>query len=110
MYDRSQYEFKIVNEMKEEYLADIWGDSHTIYVKPGVYAMSSKKLDRLIELAEIQKYYQCNPVRFIDDWFNIELLDSQAYIVQRSWTCPNTLLVCTRGCFIKLRRIEICGQ
>lgn len=70
---------------------------NVIYVKPGVYALSSRKLETLIKIAEIQKYYQCNPVRFINDFFNIELLDAQAWVIQRSWTCPNVLLVCTRG-------------
>lgn len=68
-----------------------------IYVQPGVYALSSKKLDMLIKIAEIQRYYQCNPVRFINDFFNIELIDAQAWIIQRAWTCPNVLLVCSRG-------------
>ncbi len=94
---KSDYKIKVVNEMRQEYLDYIWGELNTIYVKPGVYALSSKKIESLIKIAEAQKYYQCNPVRFIDDFFNIELLDSQAYIVQRSWTCPNVLLVCTRG-------------
>lgn len=69
----------------------------TIYVKPGVYAMSSKKIESLKKIAYMQKYYQCNPVRFIDDFFNIELLDAQAWIVQQSWSCPNVLLTCSRG-------------
>jgi hypothetical protein len=73
----------------------IQGD--TIFVKDGVYALSSKKIESLLRIAEMQKYYQCNPVRFIKDFFNIELLDAQAWIVQQSWTCPNVLLVCSRG-------------
>ena len=56
-----------------------------------------EKIEGLIKIAQIQKYYQCNPVRFINDFFNIELLDAQAWIIQRSWTCPNVLLTCTRG-------------
>lgn len=68
-----------------------------IYVKPGVYAMSSRKIESLIKIAEYQKYFQCNPVKFINLFFNIELLDAQAWIVQQSWTCPNVLLVCSRG-------------
>lgn len=68
-----------------------------IFVKPGVYAMSSRKIEGLVKIANLQKYYQCNPVRFINDFFNIELLDAQAWIIQRSWNCPNVLLVCTRG-------------
>lgn len=70
---------------------------NTIYVQPGVYAMSTKKLESLKKIASIQKYYQCNPVRFISDFFNIELLDVQAWIVQRAWNCPNVLIVATRG-------------
>nr|DAZ43079.1 MAG TPA: Terminase large subunit [Caudoviricetes sp.] len=77
-----------------------------IYVKPGIYAMSSRKIDSLIKIAYLQKYYQCNPVRFINDFFNIELLDAQAWIVQQSWTCPNVLLVCSRG-FGKSTLIDI---
>lgn len=71
--------------------------SDVVYVKPGIYAMSSRKIESLIKIAYIQKYYQCNPVKFINDFFNIELLDAQAWIVQQSWTCPNVLLVCSRG-------------
>lgn len=77
-----------------------------IYVKPGIYAMSSRKIESLIKIAYLQKYYQCNPVRFINDFFNIELLDAQAWIVQQSWTCPNVLLVCSRG-FGKSTLIDI---
>lgn len=69
----------------------------TIFVREGVYALSSKKIEALLRIAEMQKYYQCNPVRFIKDFFNIELLDAQAWIVQQAWTCPNVLLVCSRG-------------
>lgn len=91
------YKIKIVEEMQDEYLADMFNDNNTIYVKPGVYAMSTRKIESLIKIAELQKYYQCNPVRFIDDFFNIELIDAQAWIVQRSWNCPNVLVVATRG-------------
>lgn len=85
--------------MIQEKLPDLnfYKQEDTIYVKPGVYALSSRKLESLIKIAGLQKYYQCNPVRFINDFFNIELLDAQAWIIQRSWTCPNVLLVCTRG-------------
>lgn len=92
-------DYKLIESIEDICLNDIFSafDNHRIYVKPGVYAMSSKKIESLIRLAEIQNYYICNPVRFIDDFFNIELLDAQAYIVQRSWNCPNVLLVCSRG-------------
>lgn len=68
-----------------------------IYVPPTVTNLSSRKIESLKKIAQIQKYYQCNPVRFIADFFNIVLLDAQAWIIQQAWNCPNVLLNCTRG-------------
>ena len=93
----NNYILRIVDEMNDEYLADMFNGSNTIYVKPGIYTMSTRKIESLIKIAELQKYYQCNPVRFISDFFGIELIDAQAWIVQRSWNCPNVLVVATRG-------------
>lgn len=70
---------------------------NTIFVREGVYALSQRKIQSLIKIAYAQKYYQCNPVRFINDWFNVQLLDSQAWIIQQAWICPNVLLVASRG-------------
>lgn len=89
--------FKIVDEMHDEYLTDFFNGSNVIYVKPGVYAMSSRKLEGLVKIAQLQQYYLCNPVRYIKDFYNITLLDVQSWIVQRSWNCPNVLVVATRG-------------
>ena len=68
-----------------------------IFVRQSEYPLSQRKLESLKRIAEVQKYYQCNPVRFIRDWFGVELLDSQAWIIQQAWTCPNVLLVASRG-------------
>lgn len=68
-----------------------------IFVREGIYALSQRKIQSLVKIAYAQKYYQCNPVRFINDWFNVQLLDSQAWIVQQAWICPNVLLVASRG-------------
>lgn len=97
MSNLSKFKFKIVDEIKDEWLDSIFNDDAVIYVKPGNYAMSTRKLESLIYIAKLQKYYQCNPVRFINDFFNIELLDAQAYIVQRTWNCPNVLVLASRG-------------
>lgn len=72
-------------------------DQYGIYVKPHGFNLSSRKIDSYIKIAHIQKYFQCNPVKAIDIFFNIELLDGQALLVERSWICPNVLAVCTRG-------------
>ncbi|WP_346961262.1 hypothetical protein [Clostridium sp.] len=88
---------ELISSLYEYEFNDRCIQENTIYVKPGTYALSSRKLEGLIKIAELQKYYQCNPVKFINDFFNIELIDSQAFVIQRAWTCPNVLLVCTRG-------------
>lgn len=72
-------------------------DEYGIYIKPQSYTLSSRKIETFKEIALIQRYLQCNPVAAIDLFFNIELLDGQALLVQRSWICPNVLAVCTRG-------------
>ena len=93
----SNVKFKIVEDINDEELMSIFDDDTTIYVKPSVYAMSDRKLESLVNIARIQKYYQCNPVRFIEDFFNITLLDAQVYIVQRTWNCPNVLVLASRA-------------
>ena len=93
----NDYKFKIIENIDDEDLLSMFSSDNVVYVKPGIYAMSTRKLEALIKIAYIQKYYQCNPVRFIDNFFNIELLDAQAYIVQRTWNCPNVLVLASRG-------------
>lgn len=94
---KADVEFKIVSEIQDEEMMSFFEDDTVVYVKPGVYAMSERKLESLRYIAKIQKYYQCNPVRFIEDFFNITLLDAQAYIVQRTWNCPNVLVLASRA-------------
>lgn len=78
------------------YDKDFYQD-YGIFVKPIDYPMSSRKIESLLVIAQMQKYFQCNPVKGIDIFFNIELIDSQALAVQRTWNCPNDLIVATRG-------------
>ena len=79
-----------------QYDADFYKD-YGLFVKPIDYPMSTRKIEALQQIARMQRYFQCNPVKMIDIMFNIELLDSQALAVQRSWICPNVLIVATRG-------------
>ena len=72
-------------------------NEYGVFIKPVTYPMSSKKIDGLIEIARIQKYFQCNPVRFIDTMFNIELIDAQSLLVQRSFFTKVVVALCTRG-------------
>lgn len=78
------------------YDKDFYKD-YGIFVKPINYPLSSRKIESLLEIAEMQKFFQCNPVKFIDIMFNIELFDMQALMIQKTWICPNSLLVCSRG-------------
>lgn len=84
------------NNYQLDYDKDFYQD-YGIFIKPINYPLSSRKIEALLEIANMQKYFQCNPVKMIDIMFNIELLDSQALAVQKTWICPNALLVCTRG-------------
>lgn len=84
------------NDMGLPYDKDFYKD-YGIYVKPINYPLSERKIESLLEIARMQKYFQCNPVQWIDIMYNIELLDAQALMVQRSWVVPHFLGVCTRG-------------
>lgn len=90
-YVMDYYNSELMNYDKDFY------DQYGIYIKPHGYTVSSRKIESYIQIANIQKYLQCNPIRAIDLFFNIELLDGQSLLVQRSWVCPNVLAVCTRG-------------
>ena len=94
--EKNDFKLKIVDSIDDEDLLSIF-DGTEVYVKPCIYPMSDRKLESLIHIAELQKYYQCNPVRFIEDFFNITLLDAQAYIVARTWNCPNVLVLASRA-------------
>lgn len=67
------------------------------YKKDIVYPMSSRKIEGFLKLAENKKYYQENPVKFIKDFFNIQLVDSQAYLMQMAWTTPQVMICASRA-------------
>ena len=68
-----------------------------VYEKKIDYPLTTKKLEGFKRLAEKRSYYQENPVRFLKDFFNIVLLDSQAYLFQAAWACPQVLIVASRA-------------
>lgn len=84
------------NDMNLPYDKDFYQD-YGIFVKPINYPMSNKKIESLIAISEMQRYFQCNPLKWIDLMYNIEMLDAQALIIQRAWNCPNVLVVASRG-------------
>lgn len=87
---------KIFPQMDLPYDKDFYQD-YGIFIKPIDYALSTKKIESLLAIAEMQKYFQCNPVQWIDLMYNIELLDYQALMIQKSWFCPHVIFVCSRG-------------
>lgn len=83
-------------DMDLPYDKDFYQD-YGIYVKPINYPLSQRKIESLLEISKMQRYFQCNPVKWIDLMYNIELVDSQALVVQKSWMVPHFLAVATRG-------------
>lgn len=68
-----------------------------IYRKPVDYPMSTKKVEAFQRISEERRYYQENPVQFLKDFFNIQLIDSQAYLFQSAWITPQVLIVASRA-------------
>jgi len=83
-------------DMDLPYDKDFFKD-YGIFVKPINYPMSNKKIEGLMAIAHMQKYFQCNPIKWIDLMYNIETLDAQTLIIQRAWNCKNVLVNATRG-------------
>lgn len=92
-------------DMDLPYDKDFFKD-YGIFVKPIDYPISQRKLDALMAISEMQRYFQCNPLKWIDIMYNIEMLDAQALLIQRAWNCPNVLACCTRG-FGKSTSIDV---
>lgn len=84
------------NDMNLPYDKDFYKD-YGIFVKPIDYPMSTRKIEALMEISKMQKYFQCNPLKWIDLMYNMEMLDCQALIIQRAWNCPNVLVTASRG-------------
>ena len=83
-------------DMDLPYDKDFFKD-YGVFVKPIDYPMSQRKLDSLLAISEMQRYFQCNPLKWIDLMYNIEMLDAQALLIQKAWNCQNVLACCSRG-------------
>lgn len=82
-----------------DFVRDILGlNNHDgIYTRHKDYPISNKKLEGFIRLNEERDYYQENPVKFFQDFFRIQLLDSQAYIMQAAWPVKNIVVCASRA-------------
>lgn len=68
-----------------------------IFVKPSGLELTQKRLDDYKKLCEIIQWGRKNPVRFVDEFLGISLLDHQAYTFTKSWTVPYVMWVESRA-------------
>jgi len=58
------------------------------YIKPTEKMMSERKREGYLKLAQVIQWGLKHPVKFVDLFFGIELLDYQKYVFMNSWTTP----------------------
>lgn len=68
-----------------------------IYEAPPALLMTHKQIEGFVQLAKFRNYYQQNPVKFVEDFFQIQLIDSQAYLFQMAWITPRVIILASRG-------------
>lgn len=54
-------------------------------------SMSQRKIDGYLKLANIINWGRQNPIRFVERFFGMELLDYQKYVFMQSWVTPYVL-------------------
>lgn len=87
--------FNGFKELCEE-LEDTFGE-HGIFVKPNLYNMTTKKYREKIDLAEFLQWGRRNPSRFIEEVFNVQLMDYQRYLIDSSWNKPFVVWAMSRN-------------
>lgn len=68
-------------------LEDTFGE-YGIFVRPNLYDMTTKKYREKMDLAEFLQWGRRNPSRFIEEVFNVQLMDYQRYLIDSSWNKP----------------------
>lgn len=87
--------FEGFKELCEE-LGDILGEGG-IFVKPNLYNMTTKKYREKMDLAEFLQWGRRNPSRFIEEVFNVQLMDYQRYLIDSSWNKPFVVWAMSRN-------------
>ena len=77
-------------------LEDTFGECG-IFVKPNLYNMTTKKYREKVDLAEFLQWGRRNPARFIEEVFNVQLMDYQRYLIDSSWTKPFVVWAMSRN-------------
>ena len=68
-------------------ISDIF-EEYGIFVRPNLYDMTTKKYREKMDLAEFLQWGRRNPSRFIEEVFNVQLMDYQRYLIDSSWNKP----------------------
>ncbi len=87
--------FEGFKELCEE-LEDTFGE-YGIFVKPNLYNMTTKKYREKVDLAEFLQWGRRNPSRFIEEVFNVQLMDYQRYLIDSSWNKPFVVWAMSRN-------------
>ena len=75
--------FEGFKELTEE-LGDIFGEGG-IFVRPNLYNMTTKRYREKLDLSEFLQWGRRNPSRFVEEVFNVQLMDYQRYLIDYAW-------------------------
>ena len=87
--------FEGFKELTQE-LGDIFGEGG-IFVRPNLYNMTTKRYREKLDLAEFLQWGRRNPSRFIEEVFNVQLMDYQRYLIDSSWNKPFVVWAMSRN-------------
>lgn len=87
--------FEGFKELTEE-LGDIFGECG-VFVRPNLYNMTTKRYREKLDLAEFLQWGRRNPSRFIEEVFNVQLMDYQRYLIDSSWNKPFVVWAMSRN-------------
>ena len=85
-------EIKLMGDAIEEFNPK----NFTYFVKPTYYDMSNMKLDGLKKLAKIVQFGRRQPVRFVERFYGVSMLDVQKEVFMKSWITPFNVWCVTR--------------
>ena len=77
-------------------LEDTFGE-YGVFVRPNLYDMTTKKYREKLDLAEFLQWGRRNPSRFIEEVFNVQLMDYQRYLIDSSWNKPFVVWAMSRN-------------
>lgn len=81
----------LCDELKDTFM------EYGIFVKSNLYDMTTKKYREKLNLAEFLQWGRRNPSRFIEEIFNVQLMDYQRYLIDSSWNKPFVVWAMSRN-------------